>query len=97
LKIAVIFINSIDQNLAQKAIGKYKHWVGFFLARLIPYERQYLSQFEHNKRFIEACEQYGLSISEGISSVLSCYKIGKMQDGAEIIVWRQTQGYDPKE
>jgi hypothetical protein len=88
------YYSVIDQNLAKKAIEKYKHWVGFCLARIIPYERQYLSQLEHNKRFIEACEQYGLSASEGINLVLSCYKIGKEQDGTELIVWRQEQGYD---
>jgi len=88
------YYSVLDQNLAKKAIEKYKRWVGICLARLVPYQRQYISQIEQSKRFIEACEQYGLSVSEGRILVLGCYKIGKEQDGTELIVWRQEQGYD---
>ncbi len=83
-----------DKILAKKVIEKYKHWVGFCLARLIPYERQYLSQLKQDKRFIEACKQYGLLLSEGITVILGCYKIGKEQDGTDLIIWRREQGYD---
>ena len=38
-----------------------------------------------------------LSSSEGMNAIFGCYKIAKVQDGTEIIVWRQEQGYDPKE
>jgi len=72
--------------LAKKAIEKYKRWVGFCLARLIPYERLYVSQLQQDKRFVEACSQYGLSIAEGVASVLGCYKIRTEQNGAELIV-----------
>jgi DNA-binding MarR family transcriptional regulator len=88
------YYSVLDQNLAKKAIDKYRHWVGFCLARLVPYERLYASQLKQNKRFIEACKQYGFSIDEGITLILGCYKIGKEQDGTEVIVWRQEQGYD---
>lgn len=47
-----------------------------------------------NKRFIDACTQYGLSVGEGTASILGCHKVGKEQDGTEIIIWRQEQGYD---
>lgn len=83
-----------DKNLAEKAIEKYKHWVGFCLARLVPYQRIYASQLKQNKRFIDACAQYGFSISEGLNAIYGCYKIGKEYDGTEVIVWRQEQGYD---
>jgi hypothetical protein len=84
----------LDRNFAEKAIEKYKRWVGFCLSRLVPYEKQYVSQLRQNKRFIEACEYYGLSISEGSSLILGCHKIGKEQDGTETVIWRQEQGYD---
>jgi hypothetical protein len=44
-----------DKILAKKAIEKYKRWAGFCIARLVQYERQYVSQLSQNKRFIEAC------------------------------------------
>jgi DNA-binding PadR family transcriptional regulator len=91
------YYSVLDKNLAEKAIEKYKRWVGFCLSRLVPYERQYVSQLKQNKRFIEACKYYGFSISEGLSVVLGCYKVGKVQDGTEIIVWRNEQGFDYSE
>ena len=72
------YFSVLDQSLTKKSIAKYKHWVGFCLARLIPYERQYLSQLKYNKRLIEACEQYGLSVSEGITDSW-LLEIGKEQ------------------
>jgi DNA-binding MarR family transcriptional regulator len=78
-----------DRNLAEKAIQKYERWLGFCLARLIPHEKQYVSQLRQNKRFIEACEYYGVSVAEGITAILRCYKIGKMQDASETVVWRE--------
>jgi hypothetical protein len=83
-----------DKNLAKKAVEKFQRWVGFCLARFVPYERQYVSQLKQNKRFIEACELYGFLISEGIAAILGCHKIGKERDGTEIVIWRQEQGYD---
>jgi hypothetical protein len=79
--------------LPKKAIEKYKHWVGICLARLIPYQRIYASQLKQDKRFIDACEQYGLSISEGMVSIFGCHKIRTEKDASEIIVWRREQGY----
>lgn len=84
----------VNKALAEKAIGKYKHRVAFCLARLVPYQRVYASQFKQNKRFIETCLEYGLDVSEGFFLLLNCYKIGKQDVGTDIIVWRSTQGYD---
>jgi predicted transcriptional regulator len=86
-----------NKKLAEKAIEKYKYWVGFRLARLVPYNRLYCSQLKRDERFIKACEEYGLSLSEGIYVVLSCYKIGKENSGTETILWRKEQGYNPPE
>jgi len=84
-----------DKNLAKKAVEKYQRWVGFCLARLIPYERQYISQLKEDKRFIDACVEYGLSISEGLNAIYGCHKIGKEYDGTtEVILCRREQGYD---
>jgi hypothetical protein len=83
----------LDKNLAEKAIEKYNRWVGFCLARLVPYERQYISQLKEDKRFKEACEHYGFSISQGTDAILGCHKIKIEKDGTEL-VWRQEQGHD---
>jgi DNA-binding MarR family transcriptional regulator len=88
------YYSVLDQNLAKKAIQKYQRWVGFCLVRLVPYQRLYASQLKQNKRFIDACLEYGLSISEGLNAIYGCYKIGKEYNASEIIVWRQEQGYD---
>jgi DNA-binding MarR family transcriptional regulator len=86
-----------DRKLAEKVIEKYKHYVGFQLARLVPYKKQYCSQLTGDQRFQNACEELGVTISEGIQSVLSCYKIGKESTGLETIIWRREQGYDGPE
>jgi hypothetical protein len=75
----------MDKILAKKANEKYKHWVGFCLARLVPYERLYASQLKQDKRFIDACGEYGLATSEGLNAIYGCHKIGKEYDGTEVI------------
>jgi predicted transcriptional regulator len=86
-----------NERLAEKAIEKYKHYVGFQLARLVPYERRYCSQLKSDKRFQNACAEYGITISEGVSEILSCYKVGKESTGLDTIIWRREQGYDEPE
>jgi len=86
-----------NKKLAEKAIEKYKHWVGFQLARLVPYQRQYASQLKQDKRFQSACDEYGLTISEGVMAILGCYKIGREHTGNDKIIWRKEQGYDEPE
>ena len=86
-----------NKKLAEKAIEKYKHAVGFQLARLVPYQRLYASQLKREKRFIDACVEYGLNLSEGINAVLNCYKIGKEHTRTDTILLRNAQGFDPEE
>lgn len=86
-----------NKKLAQKAIDKYKHWVGFCLARFVPYEKQYCTHLKRDARFITACEEYGLTVSEGINTVLECHKVGKENMGSDTIIWRKEQGYDKPE
>ena len=81
------YFSVIERNLAEKTLQKYNRYVGFCLARLVPYERQYISQLKQNKHFNEACELYGFSISQGIEAILGCHKIGKEQDGTEVVIW----------
>jgi predicted transcriptional regulator len=85
-----------NQILAEKVIKKYKHWVAFCLARLVPYQQLYASQLKRDRRFTEACEEYGLTISEGINAIFGCYKIGKEHTGTDTILWRREQGYEPE-
>jgi predicted transcriptional regulator len=88
------YYSVLDRNLAEKALEKYRRYVGFCLARLVSYERQYVSQLRQNKRFNEDCGGYGFSVPEGVAMILSCHKIGKQQDGSEVVIWRQEQGFD---
>jgi hypothetical protein len=78
-------------------IEKYKRYVGFQLSRFIPYEMQFCSQLNEDKRFLYACMKYGLAVSEGIQAVLNCYKVGKESTGLDTIIWRREQGYDEPE
>ena len=87
----------IDKELAKKAIDKYKYRVSFRLARFVPYQRTTREQLKSDKRFIETCQEYGLSISEGISAVLSCPKIGSEIHSGRSIIWRKEQGFIPPE
>jgi DNA-binding MarR family transcriptional regulator len=82
-----------NKRLAEKAIEKYKRTVGFQLARFVPYEKRYCSQLKGDKRFQNACGEYGLTSSEGIMVILSCYKIEKESTGQDTIIWRKEQGY----
>jgi len=91
------YYSIVNKELAEKAIEKYKHYVGFQLARLVPYEKRYCSQLKGDKRFQNACEEYGLTVSEGINVILSCYKIGQESTGHDTIIWRKAQGYDKPE
>jgi DNA-binding MarR family transcriptional regulator len=91
------YYSILNKNLAEKVIEKYKHWVAFCIARLVPYQRLYASQLKRDKRFIEACEEYGLTVPEGIYAILSCYKVGKESAGLDTIIWRRAQGYDEPE
>ena len=71
------------------------HWnVGFKLARLIPYEETEESKVRDDRRFKAMCEENYLSISEGISAVLSCPKISSETHSGRSILWRKEQGYD---
>ena len=85
-----------NEELVEKAIEKYKYRVSFRLARLVQYKKIYTDQLKSDKRFIEACQDYGLSVSEGISAVLRCPKIGsETSHSGQTILWRKEQGYIP--
>ena len=86
-----------NEELVEKAIEKYKYRVSFRLARLVPYNKIYTDQLKSDKRFVEACQYYGLSVSEGISAVLSCPKIGSETHSGRSIIWRVEQGFDEPE
>ena len=85
----------IDKKLAEKVIDKYKYRVSFHLARFVPYKRITTEQLKSDKRFIETCQTYGLSISQGVQAVLSCPKIGSETYSGRSIIWRTEEGYIP--
>jgi DNA-binding MarR family transcriptional regulator len=95
--------NDVDKRLkfwkvtneasSEKAIELYKRKVGFKLARLVPYNRIYIEELKKDARFIQACQDNGLTVDEGISAVLSCPKISS--EG--YYLWRKEQGYDEPE
>jgi DNA-binding MarR family transcriptional regulator len=91
------YIKITDKELAEVAIYRYKWLVGFKLARLVPYQKTYAEQLKSDKRFIEKCELYGLTLQEGIDAVQLCPKIGSEEHSDHLILWRKEQGYDSTE
>ena len=88
----------IDKKLAEKVIDKYKYRVSFYIARFVPYKKITTEDFKSDKRFIEACQTYGLSIDEGISAVMKCPKIEVERAGYphnKTYLHRKSEGYIP--
>ena len=91
----------IDKVGSEKAIELWKRKVGYKIARFVPYKKQRITteDFKSDKRFIETCQYYGLSIGEGINAVLSCPKIGSEKagsyDNVKVYLWRKEEGYIP--
>ena len=85
----------IDKKLAEKVIDKYKYRVSFRLARFVPYKKITTEQLKSDQRFVDACQTYGLSISQGVQAVLSCPKIGSETYSGRSILWRKEEGYIP--
>ena len=74
-------------------IDRY-HWnIGFKLARLIPYTKTSEEKIRKDKRFIALCEEYYLTLDEGIKVVKNCAKIGVEKS----YLYRKSQGYDEPE
>ena len=84
----------IDKELAEIVIKKFKSIVAFRLARFVPYKQTLAEQLQTEKKFIEACQFYGLTISDGIQAVKMCPKIGNEWNSNKLILWRMEQGYD---
>lgn len=91
------YYSVVNKKLAERAIEKYNYWVAFELARFVPYERIFTITLRKDKRFIEVCNEYGITPSQGIQAVLSCPKVGSETMGNETVVWRKEQGYIPPE
>ena len=81
------------------------HWnIGFKLARLVPYERIAEEKVRVDKRFRALCEEYYLTLDEGIEAVKKCPKIGVEKARARIghpfertYLHRKEQGFDKPE
>lgn len=86
-----------DREDAQRIIDRF-HWnVGFKLARLVPYAKTEESKVREDKRFIALCEEYHLTINEGIEAVKKCSKIEVERVGHpynKTYLLRKEQGYD---
>ena len=65
----------VDKKATEKAIGLYKRWVSYKLSKLIPHQKIYSKKLKSDKRFIEECKFYGLTIHEGFNAVAACPKI----------------------
>jgi len=87
-----------SEELVEEALKRYKIFVGFKLARLIPYSKVTTEKLKQDKRFLESCEEHGLSVEDGILAVENCSKIGVEKVGYPVnttYLWRKEQGYDP--
>lgn len=82
-----------DGKSVDRVIELYSIRASFRLARLVPYKKIYAEQLRNDKRFIDACQHYGLTVSEGVRAVLSCPKIGSQGHSGRLILWRKEQGY----
>jgi len=83
-----------DVESVEWIIGRY-HWnIGFKLARLVPYEKTEESKVREDRRFKGLCEEYYLTLDEGIEAVKKCSKIGIEKAGYKTYFFRKEQGYD---
>lgn len=99
--------NDVDKRLklwkistkagSEKAIELYKHKISYNLARLVPYRKITTSELKLDKRFLESCKEHGLTIFEGIQSVLGCPKILSEEHSGATFLWRKEQGYDEED
>jgi DNA-binding MarR family transcriptional regulator len=99
--------NDVDKRLklwkistkagSEKAIELYKHKISYNLARLVPYRKITTSELKSDKRFLESCKEHGLTIFEGIQSVLGCPKILSEEHSGATFLWRKEQGYDEED
>lgn len=85
----------VDKVSSEKAIVLYKKKVGYKLAHLIPNSKVSIEDLKKDKRFTEACADYGLTLSEGINAVMSCPKVANERRGEIVFLWRAEQGYIP--
>jgi len=89
-----------DKEGAERVLERF-HWnVGFKLARLVPYAKTEESKVRDDKRFKALCEEYYLTISEGLEAVKNCVRIGVEKVGHpynRTYLFRKEQGYDEPE
>ena len=94
------YFHVIDRENAERIIERY-HWtVAFKLARLIPYTKTEERKVREDKRFIALCEEYYLTLDEGIRVVKNCAKIGVEKVGHpynKTYLHRKSEGYDEPE
>ena len=65
----------VNKEATEKAIELYKRWVSYKLGRLVPHQKIYSEKLKSDKRFVEECKFYGLTIYEGFTAVAACPKI----------------------
>jgi len=84
-----------DKKGTELVLKQYYWQISFNLGRLIPYERVREKDLKKDKRFVEKCRYYGLSIDEGAQIVKECPKIGVQHERGITFIWRKEQGYIP--
>ena len=87
-----------DKEGVEQIIERF-HWnIGFKLARLIPYTKTGEEKIRKDNRFIAMCQDYYLTLDEGIKAVKKCSKIcvEKGYSGTAYL-FRKEQGYDEPE
>jgi len=86
-----------DKKSVEWIIERF-HWnVGFKLARLIPYTKTEESKVREDRRFKGLCEEYYLTLDEGIEAVKKCPKIEVEKVNHpynKTYLFRKEQGYD---
>ena|SRR5271157_2345308 len=94
------YVKVRNRHLVDRSIERYRKRVGFQLARLIPYEheRVTLEQVKQDKRFMSCCDEFGITLVEGIKATLEYPFVTQGQTfDNRVFVFRNRQGSDEPE
>jgi len=90
------YIPEVNRGVAKLAIIMWKQRISYKLAHYIPYDKVKEEDLKEDKRFLEKCKYFGLTVDEGLEAVLECPKIVSERKSNILYLWRkEPQGYIP--
>jgi len=85
------FLPNSNRKAAEIILKQYLWHVGFQLARYIPMERTTVEQIKADRRFVDKCQYFGLTVDEGIDITKECPHIKTTYDRGITFLERITQ------